>query len=67
MNLKKLDQDRLYDAIRQGVADGIYMIATSATQMPGTDFYEEIKAGVKEAIKELGRAGMLRGATDENV
>jgi hypothetical protein len=27
--------------------------------MPGTDFYEEIKAGVKEAIKELGRAGML--------
>lgn len=42
--------DQFMEAIRSGVSDGIWRIATNATQMPCADFYEMIKEGVKEGM-----------------
>jgi len=42
--------DTLLHAVRQGVADAIWRVATNATDMPCADFYETIKEGVSEAM-----------------
>jgi hypothetical protein len=47
----QLSKDRLYEAIREGVGDAIFRIATNNTDMPCADFYEAIKQGVAEALK----------------
>ena len=40
------------EAVRQGVYDAVWAIATNATDAPCSDFYDMIKNGVKEAIQE---------------
>jgi len=50
-------QNRIYEAITEGVRQAIWQIATNATGMPCADFYEHIKAGTKEAMLELGLPG----------
>ena len=50
-----LTKTEFMDAIAGGVADGIYQIVRSASGMPGHDFFDEIKLGVKEAVLQLGR------------
>ena len=51
----KLTKAEFQEAIAEGVADGIYRIARSASDMPGHDFYDEIGRAVKAAVLELGR------------
>ena len=51
----KLTKAEFIEAIAAGVSDGIYRIVRSASDMPGHDFLDEIKAGVKAAVLELGR------------
>lgn len=54
MDFEDLDEEKVYEAIRQGVADGIFRIATNASDMPTHDFFNSIKDGVKAAVKDLG-------------
>lgn len=48
-----IPHELLYDAVRQGVRDAIWQIATNATDMPCSDFYETIKQGVQDGIKAV--------------
>lgn len=52
--VRDLDAEKIYGAIRDGVSDAIWKIATNATSMPCADFYEHIKAGVREAVEKVG-------------
>ncbi|MCX7178010.1 MAG: hypothetical protein NTX56_04305 [Proteobacteria bacterium] len=49
----KLSREDMMNAIRMGVADGIFRIATNATDTPCEDFFGSIKDGVREAIIHL--------------
>lgn len=40
-----LPRDLLHDAIRRGVADAVWRVATNATDAPCADFYDSIKDG----------------------
>lgn len=48
-----IPDELLYDAIRKGVADAIWRMATNATDMPCADFYDMIKEGVREGMARL--------------
>jgi hypothetical protein len=56
-----IDEDRFYEAIRahrvftEGVADAMWKLMTSATDMPCSDFYDSIQAGVKQGIQAGAR------------
>jgi len=41
-----------YKAVSQGVSDAIWRVATNATDMPCADFYDFIKQGIVEALKD---------------
>lgn len=43
----------LLQAIREGVSDAIWRIATNATGTPCADFFEMIKEGMKEGMESL--------------
>lgn len=55
MKMTDLEPELVYEAIRDGVADGIFRVATNATQMPTNDFFYMIETGVKKGIEALGR------------
>ena len=48
-----IPDELLYDAIRKGVADAIWRVATSGTDAPCADFYDFIKEGVREGVARL--------------
>jgi hypothetical protein len=48
-----LPHELVCDAIRKGVAEAIWRVATNATDMPCTDFYEAIKDGAAEGISKV--------------
>jgi hypothetical protein len=50
-----IDEDRFYEAIREGVADAMWKLMTSATDMPCSDFYDSIQVGVKQGIQAGAR------------
>jgi hypothetical protein len=52
-SFRHLDQDRLFEAIRMGVADGIFRIATNGSDMPTADFFEAIEKGVRVAVEGM--------------
>ena len=54
MNIDDFDlaPEQIIEAISKGVERAIWRIATNATSAPCADFYESIKCGIKEAIKE---------------
>jgi hypothetical protein len=41
----------VHDAIRKGVADAIWNIATNATHAPCADFFEMIRQGVEDGMR----------------
>ena len=49
----EMDEDRFYDAIREGVEDAMWRLMNNATDMPCADFYASIKDGVEEAHLKL--------------
>lgn len=53
-NVINLESERIYEAIRLGVSDAIWNIATNATSAPCGDFYHQIKEGVREAMEKVG-------------
>lgn len=48
-----LSRTDLMEAVSEGVYRGIWAIAYSATQMPGTDFYAAVQDGVERAMKAV--------------
>ena len=52
---KRLTKEELMLAISRGVSDAIWRIATNATDMPCTDFYEAIRYGTSEAVSKMSR------------
>ena len=65
IEMPKLNPDKIYEAIRQGIQDGFYQMVRSGTDMPSADFYEFIKKGVYEAMMELGNSGKLNEKHDD--
>ena len=53
-----LSKRELLDAIREGVFDAMWAVATNRTMAPCTDFYDSIQDGVEAGIKAVhqGRA-----------
>jgi hypothetical protein len=49
-----LSKKDMMEAISEGVARGIMMVACNDTIAPCADFFHSIKTGVKEAIMTLG-------------
>jgi len=44
-------EDKVFEAISEGVSVAIWKIATNATSAPCGDFYYHVKQGVKEGIE----------------
>jgi hypothetical protein len=55
VRLPKLTKTELLDAIREGIADGLWRVATNATSMPCHDFYASIQDGVEAAVERVQR------------
>jgi hypothetical protein len=51
--LAKSHTDLLFEAIRAGVADALWRVATNATSMPCHDFYDMIKDGVADGMARV--------------
>lgn len=51
--------------VQIGVADGIFRIATNATDMPCADFYDAIKEGVRDAVIRIAFHGCICPPTSE--
>ena len=49
----------MFEAIRQGVADAIWRVATNATDAPCKDFYDTIKEGVTAGVARLDIKGLM--------
>lgn len=50
-----LSREDLIEAVRDGVSNAIWTIATSATNMPGTDLYAAIENGVERAMVQVAK------------
>lgn len=48
---KETTKEEFLDAVYRGVYDAMWQMITSGTDMPCADFYEMIKKGTKEAMK----------------
>jgi len=48
-----LEPEKVYEAITEGVRQGIMSIVHSGTDMPSADFYDHVKLGVKEAVESM--------------
>lgn len=57
----RVDPDKFYEAIRDGMRDAIWQVANNATAMPCSDFYEMIKQGVREGIESAAQSGCFVG------
>jgi len=55
MTQPKLDPERIYQAIREGVSDAVWAMITNATSAPCKDFYASVEEGIKAAMMELNR------------
>ena len=53
MNFKTMDQDLLYRAIRDGISDGLFRIATNDSDMPTHELFESIELGVKKGMAAI--------------
>jgi hypothetical protein len=49
----ELPPDLLHEAIRQGVADAVWRLATSGTATPHADFFDAIKDGAREGVERF--------------
>ena len=47
----KLDPEKVYTAIAQGVDDAIWRMITNATSAPCADFYYHIEKAAREAFE----------------
>jgi len=50
----KLDPNRIYEAIAEGVDRAIWRMITNATGMPCHDFYLTIEKAAREAFEKVG-------------
>lgn len=60
MNIGDLEEHQIMQAIRDGVADAIWRIATNATDMPCADFYAAIAKGAEEGVVRMPDAEYVR-------
>jgi hypothetical protein len=51
--IENLDEDKIYQAISDGVQAGIFKIATNNSSMPCADFYDSIQKGVEVALENF--------------
>jgi hypothetical protein len=49
----RLDPERIYKAIQDGVHDAMWQMITNNTDMPCADFFETIKQGTKEGVENI--------------
>ena len=48
----ELSREDMMLAVQRGVADGIFRIATNASDMPCADFFEAIKQGAEAGMAQ---------------
>lgn len=53
LNIPKITKDELLESIAQGVRMAVFDVATNATSMPSSDFYEAIRQGTQDAMTGL--------------
>lgn len=53
----RIPSDLILEAIRNGVADAFWRIATNATDMPSSDFFEMVRLGAKEGMERVAGDG----------
>jgi len=53
----KLDPEKVYEAIAEGVERAIWRMITNATDMPCQDFYDTIEKAAKEAFEKMSSTG----------
>ncbi len=49
----KLEAEKVYEAIAEGVERAIWRMITNATDMPCQDFYDTIHKAAKEAFEKV--------------
>lgn len=49
----KIDEARFYDAVRQGVRDAVWQVATNASDTPCHDFFISVQKGVEAAMADV--------------
>jgi hypothetical protein len=54
-DLPHITTDQFLTAIREGISDAIWRIATNATSMPCADFFAAIEDGTTEGVRRVGR------------
>lgn len=52
-DMKHLDNDRVYEAIAEGVERAIWRMITNATDMPCHDFYDTVGDAVERAMLQV--------------
>ena len=52
-----LSREDMMEAFSEGVRRGIWDIVTSATKMPGHDFYAAIEDGAARGMEEAAKGG----------
>jgi hypothetical protein len=63
--MRNLSREDMMEAIRQGVEDGIWRIATNNTLTPCQDFYDTIKQGVEDGVARLSKEGIIPKCASE--
>ena len=48
--MTKINEDKMYEAIREGVRDAFWQMITNGTDMPCQDFFEFVKKGVEDGV-----------------
>jgi hypothetical protein len=51
----KLDPNKVYKAISEGVENAIWQMITNATNAPCSDFYYAIEKAAREAFEKVGK------------
>jgi hypothetical protein len=59
--------EKFYEAVRLGVADGIERMALRGSDMPGADFFAAIHDGVKEGVSRMDFDGVVAEAVADDL
>lgn len=65
--LPTVSKQELLNAIRDGVADAMWRMITNATDMPCADFYDFVKDGVAEGIRQIDLSDTLKDGIRERL
>ena len=60
-------KDEIFEKIESGNYRAFWQLFTNATDMPCSDFYHQIKEGVKEAISDMDIEGIVKESIQDDL